>query len=871
MLPLVIEESSGVGRCNEPVTVGLPFRRGQLSDARLVRLLSPLNEEVTVQAQALSCWADGSVRWLLLDFQANVEANGTTAYRIEYGRSQCSFESGLCVRVRESTRQLEIDTGAAVFLLNKILCKPFDSVRVGEFDVICPERSGLFLRDTGDYSYDACIDEAFVETPGPLRATVCTIGTMRRGKEKPIARFVLRASFFAGRSLAELNLTLHNPNRAHHPGGLWDLGDPGSIFFRDLTLELGFRSEQAPVVNWTEEATESSVQETHESWQIYQDSSGGENWQGANHVDRFNKVVPSFRGYRVSVNGAVAGDGLRALPIATVRDDARSITTAVDKFWQNFPKALEADKSRISIRLFPAQAGNDFELQGGEQKTQTVYLQFADGNARPQDLRWVHDRLLPRAVPDWYAQSGAIGCLSPVECPEKDRAAQLIQTAVAGPRSFFTRREVIDEYGWRNFGEVYADHEAVKSATQTPLISHYNNQYDIIFAALVQYLRSGDRRWFELADDLTRHVIDIDIYHTKEDCPVYNGGMFWHTDHYLDAGTATHRAFSRANVLLQSRSSYGGGPSNEHNYTSGLLLYHFLTGSPAARDAVLELGEWVMNMEDGSMRFLGFLDRRPTGASSSTASRDYHGPGRGAGNSINALLDAYQLSRTKRYLERAEALLRRCIHPLDDIEDRDLGDVEHRWSYLVFLQVLGKYLDLKIAENQSDYMYAYGQASLLHYAGWMLDHEVPYSRVLDRVEIPTETWPAQDIRKSVVLHFAAKHAAEPVRSALRDRAGFFFDQCLEDLSQYATADLARPLTLLMGNAYVHAYFEMNPDEIAPARDPRHEFGAPERFEPQFCELQRMREKAAGCLNHIRLGARLGTFCKRTSLWRLSDG
>ena len=57
---------------------------------------------------------------------------------------------------------------------------------------------------------------------------------------------------------------------------------------------------------------------------------------------------------------------------------------------------------------------------------------------------------------------------------------------MAGPHSspiesILNRREIIDEYGWRNFGEIYADHEAVYHQGRGPFVSHYNNQYDLIF------------------------------------------------------------------------------------------------------------------------------------------------------------------------------------------------------------------------------------------------------------------------------------------------------------------------------------------------------------------------------------------------------
>jgi hypothetical protein len=232
------------------------------------------------------------------------------------------------------------------------------------------------------------------------------------------------------------------------------------------------------------------------------------------------------------------------------------------------------------------------------------------------------------------------------------------------------------------------------------------------------------------------------------------------------------------------------------------------------------------------------LDRRPTGRASATASRQYHGPGRGAGNSINALVDAYLLTHEPRYLTAAEGLIRRCIHPADDIQARRLENLEQRWSYTVFLQALGKYLDVKIELNALDFMYGYARASLLHYACWMLEHEVPYATVLDRVEIPTETWPAQDIRKVNVFDLAAKHAEEPLHTAFRQKAEFFFQACIRDLHTFDTRTLTRPLVLLMSNAFRHTYFQHHPDERAPLPDQSHDYGTPRHFTPQLAEIYR---------------------------------
>ena len=203
----------------------------------------------------------------------------------------------------------------------------------------------------------------------------------------------------------------------------------------------------------------------------------------------------------------------------------------------------------------------------------------------------------------------------------------------------------------------------------------------------------------------------------------------------------------------------------------------------------------------------------PTGLASATASRFYHGPGRGAGNSINALIDGHILTGEDRYLDKAEQLIRRCIHPRDDVASHDLLNPEHRWSYLVFLQVLGRYLEYKKEMGQKDKMFSYARLSLLRYADWMYGNEQPYKEMLHKVKKPTESWPAHDIRKGDVFCLAALHAdSEEKRSLYIEKAVYFYQTCLTDLQSFASWTLARPLVILLTNGWHWSSI----DEIATA-------------------------------------------------------
>ena len=214
---------------------------------------------------------------------------------------------------------------------------------------------------------------------------------------------------------------------------------------------------------------------------------------------------------------------------------------------------------------------------------------------------WVRAPLVARAAPSWYARSGAIPYLTPESSDPNASYVRLVNSAIDGDDSFEAKRELIDEYGWRHFGDIYADHESVHFNGTPPVISHYNNQYDAIHGAFIHFTRSGDPRWFRMMDELASHVVDIDVYHTTDDKSAYNGGLFWHTLHYTSAFTATHRSYSRQS------GQPGGGPSSFHSYTTGLMHHFFLTGNTDSRDTASLLANWIIDMDDGRKHLLGWL------------------------------------------------------------------------------------------------------------------------------------------------------------------------------------------------------------------------------------------------------------------------
>ncbi len=833
-IPIQVAEIDGLARDRYALRIGVPLAKGALHDPTAISVRDANGRTLAHQALPLALWSDRSIKWLLLDAITPVPARARTSVFVLPAAEAVAVGTAASERCAISWMQdpagFDIDTGAAHFRLTMDAAAPLKSVRVAGRELLAQPGSGIRLRMDGAALAPLTTGVA-VEESGPLRLVVAYEGGFGGPRRRTELQFHARCTFLAGSALVRLELQIRNPRAARHVGGTWDLGDPGSIRFDDLSVDL-YPQSSMTALRWYAQSPADARENGSEEWVLHQASSGGEHWNCANHVDASGAVRLPFKGYRVRNGATLEAQGLRATPCVQASGPEGWVAATVEDFWQNFPKALRFARGVLGVGVFPAESQHPFELQGGERKRHGILLDF--GAPRTEtSIPQMQRPVLSWVDPDSVERSRVIAHLIAVQSDADAEYLRYIGNVVDGPHAFLRKREAIDEYGWRNFGDLYADHEAVNHRGPAPFISHYNNQYDFIGSALVHYLRSGDVRWRQLAEEAARHTIDIDIYHTDTDRPAFNGGLFWHTDHYRPAATSTHRTYSRQNG---AGADYGGGPSNEHDYSTGLLYYYFLSGDRYARECVLRLAEWVIAMDDGCRTIRSVLNSRPTGYASKTVDAAFHGPGRGAGNSINTLLDAYALTRDQRYMRKLEELIRRCIHPADDIDALGLSEPEHRWSYLVFLQVLGRFLDVKVEAGEFDYWFHYARESLLHYAGWIARCEVPYRDILHKVELPTESWPAHDSRKSHVLHVAAKYAPEFARAGLRERAAFFRKRCLEDLLSFETAFLTRPLVILCGSGYVHGYYTKYPDVAAMPAGHGHFFGEPTVFLPQRAAL-----------------------------------
>jgi hypothetical protein len=197
-LTLAVEEAAGVARTHWPVRGGVPFGRGKLRDAALVRLMNG-NQEVPLQKKVLAVWPDGNVRWLLVDFLADVAAGQTARYTLEYGKHALAKPG---VTVRQEAERIWIDTGALRFALDT---KAFRGIETTF------SRGGALrlVKDSGEeFRADRLPpDEVVVEDSGPIRASVKVAGWFAAAGGEKFCRYEARVFAWAGRQDVQCDLT----------------------------------------------------------------------------------------------------------------------------------------------------------------------------------------------------------------------------------------------------------------------------------------------------------------------------------------------------------------------------------------------------------------------------------------------------------------------------------------------------------------------------------------------------------------------------------------------------------------------------------------------------------------------------------------
>jgi hypothetical protein len=197
-IPLTITNREAVAKDGEPITTGVPFAEGVLRNTALVRLMSG-STEVPAQYLPTAHWPDGSIRWLLLDFQMNLSASGSSQVTLQTGAAPAAV-SGIVID--DQPGSLTVNTRATSYSFSK---SEF-SLGGRSFQVTSGGRTYRAVPASGGWS---------VEERGPMKCVVRVEGNWLEGSNSlanDLIRFRARLVFYRDKSFIRVYCTFRNNN-----------------------------------------------------------------------------------------------------------------------------------------------------------------------------------------------------------------------------------------------------------------------------------------------------------------------------------------------------------------------------------------------------------------------------------------------------------------------------------------------------------------------------------------------------------------------------------------------------------------------------------------------------------------------------------
>ena len=724
---LTISNPLTSARTEEPVTSGVPIPRDvSLTALSPLRLLDGSGQPVAAQFTPLARSGGAPdemsqpVRWLLLDFQADVAANTTASYRlVNSGGAHAAYPT---LRVTDTTSSVTVDVGSGQFSISKT-----DGGLTG------PRLAGSLVGrvvDAGGTVYTTA-GPVTVTVPlsGPMRVSIHVQGAYRDAGGTPLLHYTSRYWFYAGQPTVRLFHTVENntpcPLVEYGQLDCYDIGSGGSVSFADLSLVVPADLGTGLVYQAGGEGEPAGGDLTADLL-LYQDSSGTGHWDTyptmtdweGNPLDtrpRMQSYV-SFRGYRTTLGEAVVDSGDHAAGWLSVAGGDDTWTVGVRDFWHNFPKAMRARPDGIlEIGLFPDEFGPSdyaFTLRAGEHKTHDVFLSLSPTPPYSHVL-------FASAPPAWYVQSGAFGLTAlPDWTGWPDHEQYIAHQLTTSPDhegfdeyfdNLLDAIESTDFYGIFDYGDWPVDYEGYEVA---PLNAKYDNDYGM----WLQWARTGDPRWFDLAEAADRHFADVDILHNLHSPRHWGDGIaFGHSWHDEDGFTNPHRN--------------GGGnhPDTAFGMT-GMLLTYYLTGYEKGLDSALELADCIeYRLRNDSHLCDHFPDCSGEGYGLGESDGLYDAGSRPAANSLSIAVAAYRATADPRYLAVADAVVdwgRAENQPYIGGSTGE-GQMMRPWMLNMYLRGLADYMEMR-AEFGSAVLTTGGlpdtygaRDSFLAYADWL--------------------------------------------------------------------------------------------------------------------------------------------------------
>ena len=713
-VPLTVTDYAGMNRTQEPVTSGVPLPESAniISTSQLI-LVDSQGNPVPAQFTVLSRWhgtpddETKPIKWVLIDFQANVPENQSSVYYLKDNGNSSSLPP---IYVQEESDKIIVNTGKAKFQISKKYFNLFDYVWIdadndGQIDDLVLDQQnegGLVLIDDKGKKFLTTLEppeKIEIEEHGPMRTVIRIRGVFKSQDgsyfapsicqtpeyprfcqtqfyPKSFVYYNVRIYFYRNKDYVRVFLTLEN-NGANGRTNPEQYYAPIQVVYFDSVNLILKPKNSLPIKVFSYDTN--TTLNPGEKFVLYQD------WH-ENLTDKYKDTLePSFEKgifYVTKKNDQKLTEGKTNPGWIEFDNNQIGISLAIRHFWQNFPKKITVNPSEIKIGFWPEEgyypycqsqdfpeakydiycrkAGRDagvYLFDAGRHKTYEFFLKFhrsqQDGNNAKYLYGALKEPLMALAPPTWYAETKALGMIAPAGLtssdPELNEALQRYERL----QSALVYEEDSDN-GWTilNIKTVNPPHWEF---TQQNRFWGWMNFGDLLWSG-----QSPSSLHYDWPYSMFLHYIrtgkrkffdvGVEMVRHRYDIDQYHGdridinGNYKWINHFQFYESSGHADPN----LHASHPSKVSLPT--HTWNGGLILYYLLTGEKAAWESAEENGKAILNYYNKG----GLMD-------ASTPKCLINGELRREGWSILNLVNLYRVTGENKYIQVARNIAKNIL------------------------------------------------------------------------------------------------------------------------------------------------------------------------------------------------------------------
>jgi len=602
-IPLAVPEPGRCPRRACPATVGIPFSPGALGSTADLRLVTRDGQPVTLQADVFSRWPDGSVKWAIISFLADSTRDGQPGYRLEAvpgGAARPAAEP--LVQVTPTPEGYQLRTAWARLELD----------RRTSWEVVDGEGRSWICGEPEPAGVE-------VESNGPVRAVVRLSGLLRPADGSQVEAewgYLARLTFYREQPLIEVDVSLWR-----------DLPDGGFGTLRSWTVR---------VPGSTTAAKEADGKPQFEIIQ-----------------DRDDRCV--YQGTRPE---SIAADPKQGPSTIHLGRGTGALSVSLGDLRQQYPLGYRSHSSGVELLLLPPLAADAYTDEESRPWQARLYTSFQDGKyliRSGQLLRrrgfvrfgacddeaalssWLENRLLPQAPAEYLCSTGVLGRALPAAgAPWAEFEAWFQRNFARYEQNCAANRSL----GAMHYGDWFGER----------VLNYGNNEYDLAWGLAVQWLRTGQRAYFDRGMAMALHYSSLDTLHGR--AAETARGLCW------------EHSFNHVGTPREPEELLSLGDRQVREY---LDLYgkSMLRGAIDPQGHIYQEGNWIYAALTGD-RFLADVAQRVCRQQAARLTVNYDfGIERSGGWPLINAAGAYRHSGDPFYLNAARLMVQRCLQRQD--------------------------------------------------------------------------------------------------------------------------------------------------------------------------------------------------------------